>query len=148
MRDGGLQQHLPEDAISDVLHISTASQPLLHGIKTAISGESVLIHNVLIRVRLNVPDSQSYQVATMLEQHPRAAIGWNEESLFLVEVDGRQKHLSIGMTLDEFSKWLMKLGCEEAMNFDRELARRHSGLTTRCETARVTGWNGRSRTAS
>jgi hypothetical protein len=113
----GLQQHLPEVRIGDVLRISTASQPTLHGIKTAISGGPVLIHNGS-RVRLNVPDSQSYQVATMLEQHPRAAIGWNEESLFLVEVDGRQKHLSIGMTLDEFSKWLVKLGCEEAMNFD------------------------------
>jgi exopolysaccharide biosynthesis protein len=54
----------------------------------------------------------------MREDHPRAAIGWNEKYFYLVEVDGRQKHLSVGMTLDDLAKWLMKLGCTEAMNFD------------------------------
>jgi exopolysaccharide biosynthesis protein len=38
--------------------------------------------------------------------------------VFLVEVDGRQKKLSVGMTLDELAKFLRKLGCDEAMNFD------------------------------
>jgi exopolysaccharide biosynthesis protein len=103
--------------VGDVLHISTATQPALHGIRTAISGGPVLVRNGR-RVRVKVPNSQSYQVTTMLEQHPRAAIGWNERFLFLVEVDGRQKHLSVGMTLEEFAKLLMKLGCQEAMNFD------------------------------
>ena len=54
----------------------------------------------------------------MRERHPRAAIGWNDRYFFLVEVDGRQKSLSVGMTLDELSKFLINLGCEEAMNFD------------------------------
>jgi hypothetical protein len=112
-----LRQRPPQLRIGDVLHISTASQPALHGIKTAIGGGPVLVRNGR-RERLKVSDSQSYQVTTMLEQHPRAAIGWNGKSLFLVEVDGRQKHLSIGMTLDEFARLLVKLGCEEAMNFD------------------------------
>jgi hypothetical protein len=113
----GLHPRLPRLQIGDVLHISTASQPALHGIRTAISGGPVLVRNGK-RERLNVPNSQSYQVTTMLEEHPRAAIGWNGRFLFLVEVDGRQKHLSVGMTLDEFAKLLVKLGCEEAMNFD------------------------------
>lgn len=113
----GLHPRLPRLQIGDVLHISTASQPALHGIRTAISGGPVLVRNGK-RERLNVPNSQSYQVTTMFEEHPRAAIGWNGRFLFLVEVDGRQKHLSVGMTLDEFAKLLVKLGCEEAMNFD------------------------------
>jgi hypothetical protein len=113
----GLHPRQPPLQIGDVLHISTASQPALHGIRTAISGGPVLVRNGR-RERLNVPNSQSYQVTTMLEEHPRAAIGWNGRFLFLVEVDGRQKHLSVGMTLDEFAKLLIKLGCEEAMNFD------------------------------
>lgn len=54
----------------------------------------------------------------MRERHPRTAVGWNGRCLFLVEVDGRQKNLSVGMTLDELAKLLTKLGCEEAMNFD------------------------------
>ena len=35
-----------------------------------------------------------------------------------MEVDGRQKSLSVGMTLDELSAYLRKLGCNEAMNLD------------------------------
>ncbi len=113
----GFHQHFPRLRTGDVLRISTASQPALRGIRTAISGGPVLIRNGR-RVRLKVPDSQAYQVTTMLEQHPRAAIGWNARSLFLVEVDGRQKHLSVGMTLDDFAEFLAKLGCDDAMNFD------------------------------
>lgn len=103
--------------IGEVLQISTASEPPLHGIRTAIGGGPVLVHDGQ-RKRLNVPDSESYQVTSMLERHPRSAIGWNERCLFLVEVDGRQRDLSVGMTLDELAKWLIKLGCQEAMNFD------------------------------
>ena len=54
----------------------------------------------------------------MVERHPRSAIGWNATHFLLVEVDGRQKGVSEGMTLDEFANWLVKLGCGEAMNLD------------------------------
>jgi hypothetical protein len=112
-----LLQHRPQLRIGDTLQISTASEPALHGIRTAIGGGPLLVRNGR-RERVKVPESQSYQVTTMIEEHPRAAIGWNEKYLFLVEVDGRQKHLSIGMTLDDLAKYLVKLGCQEAMNFD------------------------------
>jgi hypothetical protein len=108
---------LPEVQAGAVLRISTASQPALHGIRAAISGGPMLLQNGK-RERLNVADSESYEVTSMEEQHPRTAIGWNERYLFLVVVDGRQKHLSIGMTLEELAKLLTKLGCREAMNFD------------------------------
>ena len=36
-----------------------------------------------------------------MERHPRSAVGWNADSYFLVEVDGRQRGLSVGMTLEE-----------------------------------------------
>jgi large repetitive protein len=113
----GLEHRLAQFQAGAVLRISTASQPALHGIRTAISGGPVLVRNGK-RQRVNVPDSQSYQVTSMLERHPRAAVGWNGRYLFLVEVDGRQKGLSAGMTLDELAKFLAKLGCQEAMNFD------------------------------
>jgi exopolysaccharide biosynthesis protein len=45
-------------------------------------------------------------------------VGWNRSEFFLVTVDGRQKDLSVGMTLKEFAAYLLKLGCDEAMNFD------------------------------
>lgn len=51
-------------------------------------------------------------------RHPRSALGWNKEYLFLVEVDGRQSNISVGMTFPEFAAYLIKLGCTDAMNFD------------------------------
>ncbi len=112
-----LHQRLPQLRTGATLHISTASLPALHGVRTAIGGGPVLVRNGK-RERLNTPDSESYAVSSMRERHPRTAVGWNGRCLFLVEVDGRQKNLSVGMTLDELAKLLTKLGCEEAMNFD------------------------------
>jgi len=62
-------------------------------------------------------ESGAYEYASMFERHPRAAIGWNDRYFFLVVVDGRQR-VSIGMTLEELSNFLVRLGCDEAMNFD------------------------------
>ena len=114
---GALKKSASKLQVGDALRISTATEPALHGVKTAISGGPMLIHNGS-RVKLKSSDSMAYAVTTMWEEHPRAAIGWNETCFFLVEVDGRQKRLSIGITLDDLTKFLMKLGCQEAMNFD------------------------------
>jgi hypothetical protein len=46
-----------------------------------------------------------------------SAIGWNKDSFWLVQVDGRQRR-SIGMNLSELSKLLIDLGCTEGMNLD------------------------------
>jgi exopolysaccharide biosynthesis protein len=54
----------------------------------------------------------------MQERHPRAAVGWNDEFYFLVQVDGRQKGVAAGMTLAELASYLVRLGCKEAMNLD------------------------------
>jgi large repetitive protein len=112
-----LRQHLAQIQPGAVLKICTDSQPALHGIRTAISGGPLLIRDGK-RERLGFRFSESYQVSSMGERHPRAAIGWNKTSFFLVEVDGRQWGLSVGMTLDELSKFMINLGCDEAMNLD------------------------------
>jgi hypothetical protein len=108
---------MPQITPGAILQISTASWPALHGIRTAIAGGPVLVRNGK-RQTTNLPDSDSYEISTMQERHPRAAVGWNERYLFLVEVDGRQRGLSVGMTLDELARFLTRLGCTEAMNFD------------------------------
>jgi exopolysaccharide biosynthesis protein len=38
--------------------------------------------------------------------------------LFLVQVDGRQLDVSVGMTFAELAAYMIKLGCEQAMNLD------------------------------
>jgi len=92
-----------------MLKISTATSPDLKGVRTAIGGGPVLVHD---------GKAQPGRVNKSLERHPRSAIGWNEKSIFLVEVDGRQGGLSIGMTLPELAAYLVKQGCDEAMNLD------------------------------
>jgi hypothetical protein len=90
-----------------VLQISTLMWPELKGVQTAIGGGPALVRHgkVLERVDNRV-------------RHPRSAIGWNAENFFLVEVDGRQRSLSVGMTVRELATYMAKLGCTEAMNLD------------------------------
>jgi exopolysaccharide biosynthesis protein len=51
-------------------------------------------------------------------RHPRTAIGWNSRYFYMVEVDGRQHGLSVGMTYPELADYMAKLGCDEALNLD------------------------------
>ena len=50
--------------------------------------------------------------------HPRSALGFNDERLFLVTVDGRQIGYSMGMTFYELAGFLRDLGVKHAVNFD------------------------------
>jgi hypothetical protein len=97
-------------AVGDVLTISTETVPDLKGVRTAIGGGPILVHNGKADPR---------RVDKSLQAHPRSAIGWNKENIFFVQVDGRQSYLSIGMTLPELAEFLeVKLHCDEAMNLD------------------------------
>ncbi len=100
-----------------VLRISTESSPRLLGARTALSGGPWLVRNGK-RQKIRAAPDDPYESSSMLERHPRTAIGWNADSYFLVVVDGRQRDVSEGMTLEELSKYLVKLGCEEAFNLD------------------------------
>lgn len=107
---------MPPVQPGSVLAISTETFPALRGVRTAIGGGPVLL-------RAGKPEkiqasSEAYEFSSMEERHPRTAVAWNAKRFFLVEVDGRQKHLSVGMTLDELSTYLLGLGCTDAMNLD------------------------------
>jgi hypothetical protein len=100
-----------------VLQISTASTPSLSVARNALSGGPVLVRGGK-RQKIRAAVDDAYEFSSMLEQHPRTAIGWNAQAYFLVVVDGRQRDVSVGMTLDELSEFLAQLGCEEALNLD------------------------------
>jgi hypothetical protein len=101
----------------DLLRISTDTQPALHGVRMAMSGGPILLRDGR-REKISAEPGQSYEISSMAERHPRAAVAWNQKYFFFVEVDGRQKGLSVGMTLDELEQWLSTLGCDQAMNLD------------------------------
>jgi hypothetical protein len=105
--DRQLASHVPAVGAGTVLRISTATWPDLKGVQMAIGGGPAIVRNGQVIDRIDA------QV-----RHPRTAVGWNKNSLFLVEVDGRQRGLSVGMTVRELATYMVKLGCTEAMNLD------------------------------
>ncbi|HIE29030.1 TPA: phosphodiester glycosidase family protein [Candidatus Poribacteria bacterium] len=54
----------------------------------------------------------------VISHEPRTALGFNDEKLFLIVVDGRQEGYSTGMTMYEVAQVLIELGAEQAMNLD------------------------------
>ena len=51
-------------------------------------------------------------------RHPRSALGFNDDKLFLIAIDGRQHGYSMGMTLYDMGKFFSELGIKHAINFD------------------------------
>lgn len=99
------------------IKISTATVPDLKGVMTAISGGNVLVRDGK-KQNVEVPATGAYKYRSMTERHPRTAIGANDTHFFLVQVDGRQPRLSVGMTLNELGAYMAKLGCTLAMSLD------------------------------
>ena len=116
-----LLARLPAVKAGDVIQVSTATMPQLVNIKTAIGGGPKLVHDGKATSPEKpdpFPRNAPYSLKAMFERHPRSAIGFNQTHLFLIEVDGRQPGLSLGMTLEELANYLASLGCTEAMNLD------------------------------
>ncbi|HEX7863262.1 MAG TPA: phosphodiester glycosidase family protein [Verrucomicrobiae bacterium] len=112
----GRRAKVPALAKGATLKINTETEPGLRGVSEAISAGPVLVREGK-RVPVKAPKSDSYVFSSMTESHPRSAIGWNDEFYFLVSVDGRKPD-SVGLSLDELSRELIKLGCTDAMNLD------------------------------
>jgi hypothetical protein len=102
-----LTGRIPAMKPGDTITISTATRPDLKGCKTALGGGPPLVRG-----------GKAMQWQTTQFRHPRTAIGWNSNFFYMVEVDGRQRGLSVGMTYPELADYMVKLGCEEALNLD------------------------------
>ena len=114
---------LAEIKPGEVLALSLQTKPALRGVHTALSGGPVLVRGFTTQPLPKAERSKSGkppppELRTMRERHPRTAIGWNERYFYLVTVDGRQPRLSVGMTLEELARYMIGLGCQEAMNLD------------------------------
>jgi hypothetical protein len=101
-----LAARTPSPSVGAELTLSTATLPDLAGVTTALGGGPKL-----------VTGGKAWTWSGLQFRHPRSAIGWNRDDIFLVVVDGRQS-TSAGMTFPELAAYLVKLGCEEALNFD------------------------------
>jgi hypothetical protein len=113
----GRRAKVPKLLEGAVIKISTATEPSLRGVAEALSGGPILVRDGK-KVPVKAVESDSYIFSSMQERHPRSAIGWSNDHYFLVSVDGRQPGVSEGLTLNEFSAQLIKLGCTDAINLD------------------------------
>jgi hypothetical protein len=104
----GLINQLPSLKPGDTLQLATESVPNLSGVDVAIGGGPTLVQDRQL---------MSWKGWVHLPQ-PRTALGWNQQYIFLVEVDGRQLDVSLGMTFTQLAKYLRDLGCDQAMNLD------------------------------
>jgi len=103
-----LAARVPSLKPGDTLRLATESVPNLAGAEVAIGGGPSLVRDGQI---------EKWNGWIHLPQ-PRTALGWNKRYFFLVEVDGRQLDLSLGMTFTQLAKFMVDLGCEQAMNLD------------------------------
>jgi hypothetical protein len=103
-----LAPRLPACALGATLKLITETSPDLSGVEVAIGGGPALVREGKVMKWNDI----------ILVRHPRTAVGWNKDYIFLVVVDGRQMEVSIGMTLPELAAYMLKLGCDQAMNFD------------------------------
>jgi hypothetical protein len=104
----GLLAKVPALKPGDTLQLATESIPNLAGVDVAIGGGPSLVRDGRV---------EKWNGWVHLPQ-PRTALGWNKKYFFLVEVDGRQLDVSLGMTFTQLAKYMHDLGCEQAMNLD------------------------------
>ncbi|HEX5222152.1 MAG TPA: phosphodiester glycosidase family protein [Verrucomicrobiae bacterium] len=103
-----LASTVPALAAGATLHLITETVPDMSGSEVAIGGGPALLE-----------DGKPMEWKGWVQvRHPRTALGWNQRYLYLVQVDGRQLDVSLGMTFPELAAYMLKLGCTEAMNFD------------------------------
>lgn len=62
--------------------------------------------------------SESFYRGLAEERHPRTAIGYSDEHIFMVAVDGRRPGRSIGVDLWDLARIMRWLGAKEAINLD------------------------------
>jgi hypothetical protein len=101
--------------VGDEVTLSLQMEPEKGEIEQAISGGPRIVRDGEVSVE--------YQQERFVEsfasmRHPRTGLGIRDGTLVMVTVDGRQPGYSDGMTLYEFAKLFVELGCTDAMNLD------------------------------
>lgn len=88
------------------------STPEWENVINGLAGLSNLVTNGGVNVTLEGGGWEN-------DRHPRTGAGYDEDAnkLYFVTVDGRSTD-SVGMTLAEFARFFIDLGCDAAMNYD------------------------------
>lgn len=98
-------------AIGDWVYFAFEFAPPFAGVTDAVAGWPVLIKD-------GIPQPLSTSDPLVTGRHPRTAVGFNDEEIFIVAVDGRRPGYAEGMTLFELTNLLLSLGVTDAINLD------------------------------
>jgi large repetitive protein len=104
-----LVANLPAITNGTSVTIRVATEPDLSGVQTAIGSGPMLVRD---------GRRQEVTARTSEQLHPRSALGWNDQYLYLAVADGRQKGISTGLRLSEMADFLIELGCQQAITMD------------------------------
>ncbi|MCY4401212.1 MAG: phosphodiester glycosidase family protein [Candidatus Poribacteria bacterium] len=91
-------------------------------VQAGIGGNLRLLRNGEIEPQLidfaRARGANAYGHRNGADRHPRSALGFNDDKLFLIVVDGRRPGHSVGMTLYDMASFFRDIGIKNAMNFD------------------------------
>lgn len=91
-------------------------------VQNGIGGNLRLLRNGVVEPELvefaRTRGGSAYRHNNGASRHPRSALGFNDEKLFLIVVDGRRPGHSMGMTLHDMATFLRDIGVKHAINFD------------------------------
>lgn len=111
---GDIHKNIIRDLrIGQTVTISIESQPSYGAISTLIGG-----YPLLVRKKQNMIASEINKTNFFTDANARTAVGYSDESIFLVCVDGDQPNYSVGMSLDDLAELMIELGCDDALNLD------------------------------
>lgn len=97
----------PDLAVGDLVTLRTACDPDMTGVRTAISGDPMLLAG-----------SKLLTNPAVTNRAPRTAVGLAGTKVWFVVVEGRQPPTALGMSHHELATFMQRLGCTEAMNLD------------------------------
>jgi exopolysaccharide biosynthesis protein len=92
----------------DTVQLVIETEPDLGGVQTAIGVARILIQDG------KIPDVGPANQP----RHPRSMIGWNQQYLYFVVIDGRQPGISVGMTYPEMAALAREYKCTDAIELD------------------------------
>lgn len=115
---GAQRDILSQLKVGDLVEVILTLHPdwTAWGIDQIIGGGPRLVRSGVLDI---TGEAELFKDDILKGRAPRTAIGITADNkLLLVTVNGRQPHVSVGMTLEELGNLLIELGALEAMNLD------------------------------
>ena len=85
--------------------------------QTAVGGGPVLVQNGVTKITNN--EELKFGGKAILDKHPRTAMGYTQDGkLIVMAVEGRFPGKAEGANLEQLSRLLIDVGCQEALNLD------------------------------